>query len=75
VITVSRRRLLVAAALVPGAALAGQLIAGLGRAAAAVRPGADGRSSTRCATCGDAGHRMLDGRCPAQPGPRALRGR
>ena len=42
----------------------------IGRAAAAMRPAADGTSATRCALCGAADHTMLDGRCP-----RALRGR
>jgi hypothetical protein len=75
VTTVSRRRLLLTAALLPGAALAAHLVTGLDRAAASIRPPADGSSSRRCAACGSPAHTMLDGRCPAQPGAAALRNR
>lgn len=67
--SLTRRRLLAAAAAVPalvvverGLRAAGDLVTG---AARAVRPPADGTSVTRCALCGARDHAMLDPRCPA----------
>jgi hypothetical protein len=69
--TVSRRRLLAAAAVIPvlvaarrGLEVAGDAIAGAVRS---VRPAPTGTSATRCAQCGAAGHTMLDAVCPLAP--------
>jgi hypothetical protein len=65
----SRRRLLVATAVIPVALTAQRGVRvvadGVRGAAAALRPPAQGTSATRCAMCGSADHTMLDPRCPA----------
>ncbi len=72
----TRRHLLIAAGAVSAFAIAerGTRVASeaVGRAVTAMRPAADGTSTTRCALCGAADHAMLDPRCPrARPGIRA----
>lgn len=65
-ISVPTRRTVIAGALAAPLVAAGAWLGGaLRRSAAAVRPGAQGTSSTRCASCGETGHSMLA--CPSNP--------
>lgn len=68
---VTRRRLLLAAAVAPLLALAEQgrrtARAAAAGAVATARPVTSGTSATRCARCGAADHAFLDPRCPAAP--------
>jgi hypothetical protein len=63
----SRRGFLTGLLAVPAAFVGGKALAAAARATSLVRPAADGRSTTRCATCGRSDHRMLDRRCPGSP--------
>lgn len=63
----SRRGLLIGLLAVPAAALGGRVMGVFTTAASRLRPRASGRSTTRCAQCGAAGHTMLDPSCPAAP--------
>ena len=63
----SRRGFLAGSLAVPVAFVGGKAVAAAARMTRLVRPSADGRSTTRCAVCGGAGHRMLDRRCPGAP--------
>jgi hypothetical protein len=63
----SRRGFLAGLIALPAAFVGGKAIAAAGRAVRLVRPSAEGRSTTRCAVCGGADHRMLDRRCPGAP--------
>ncbi len=69
IVRVSRRDVLVAAALVQAGALVGAALNAVGevvaRAAPSLRPQATGTSATRCAACGAGDHSMLDPGCPA----------
>jgi len=63
----SRRGFLTGLLAVPAAVVGAKALAAASRTARLARPTAAGRSTTRCAVCGAADHRMLDRRCPGAP--------
>lgn len=65
----SRRGFVVGMLAAPTALLAVRALGAAGRLrlTGLARPGAEGRSSERCARCGAGDHTMLDRRCPAAP--------
>ena len=68
-VRVSRREVLISAALAPIGAAVGAIVSTAGqvvaRSAPSLRPPAVGTSASRCAACGGSDHTMLDARCPA----------
>ncbi len=60
----SRRGFLAGLLAVPAAFVGAKMLAAAAQAVRFARPAAEGRSTTRCAVCGGADHRMLDRRCP-----------
>lgn len=63
----SRRGFLAGVLAVPAAFVGARVLAAAAKAVRISRPAAEGRSTTRCAVCGGADHRMLDRRCPGAP--------